>query len=94
MIILQIEHMTPHFEEWKKAFEADPVNRKKSGVRHYRIYRPIDDPSYVVIDLEFENLKGAEETLTALRSLWNKVEGQVMMKPKTRIMDLVETMDV
>jgi hypothetical protein len=86
--------MVSHFEGWKKAFELDPINRKKAGVRRYRIYRPIEDASYVIIDLEFENLKDAQDTLTGLRSLWNNVEGQVMMHPKTRILDIVETMDV
>jgi len=94
MIVLQIEHMVPHFEGWKKAFESDPIKRKEAGVRRYRIYRPIEDASYVIIDLEFENLKDAQDTLTGLRSLWNKVEGQVMMNPKARILDVVETVDV
>ncbi len=62
-IHLQIEHKLPNFEGWKKVFESDPVNRKKSGVRRYKIFRPFDDPNYVIIDLEFDNLKEAEETL-------------------------------
>ena len=94
MLILHIEHKVPNFDGWKKAFESDPINRKKLGVRRYSILRPIDDPNYVIIDLEFESLKDAENTLEALRNLWNKVEGQVMMNPQTRILDLVETTDV
>ena len=94
MPILHIEHKVPNFDAWKKAFETDPVNRKKSGVRRYSILRPIDDPNYVIINLEFESLKEAEDTLTALRNLWNKVEGQIMMNPQTRILDLVETTNV
>lgn len=94
MLILQIEHKVPNFLRWKKAFESDPINRKKSGVRRYSIFRPIDDPNYVIIDLEFDKLKEAEYTLTALRNLWGKVEGKVMMNPQTRILDLVETTDV
>ncbi len=93
-IHLQIEHKIPNFDGWKKAFESDPINRKKSGVRRYKIFRPFDDPNYVIIDLEFDNLKEAEDTLAALRNLWVKVEGKVMMNPQTRILDLVETADV
>lgn len=55
MIILQIEHPVPSFEEWKRAFDSDPVDRQRSGVRRYRILRPVDDPNFVVIDL---NLTG------------------------------------
>lgn len=91
MLILQIEHKVPNFDGWKKAFESDPINRKKCGVRSYRIFRPIDDPNYVILDLEFDTLKEAEDTLTALHNLWGKVEGKIMMNPQTRILDVVET---
>jgi hypothetical protein len=94
MVILQIEHKVPNFDGWKKTFESDPINRKKSGVRRYRIFRPIDNPNYVIIDLEFDNSEEAKETLVALRNLWGKVEGSIMMNPQTRILELVETTDV
>ncbi len=93
-IHLQIEHKVQGFDGWKKAFESDPINRKKAGVRRYEIFRPCDDQNYVIIDLEFDNLKDAEDTLVALRNLWTKVEGVVMMNPKIRILDLIETVDV
>ncbi len=94
MTVLQIEHKVPSFEGWKKAFESDPINRKKAGVRHYRIYRPADDPNYVIIHLEFEQLKEAEDTLALLQTLWGKVEGQVMMNAQTKILQLFESADV
>lgn len=93
-IHLQIEHKVPSFDGWKKAFERDPVNRKKSGVRQYKIFRPFNDPNYVIIDLAFDNLREAEDTLAALQRLWIDVEGKVMMSPQTRILNLVETVDV
>lgn len=90
MVILQIEHKVPSFEGWKKAFDSDPIGRKKSGVKHYRIYQPVNDPKYVIIDLVFENVNDAEAALTALRSLWNKVEGTVIFNPQTRILNVVD----
>jgi hypothetical protein len=94
MIILQIEHKIPDFEIWKKAFESDPINRKKSGVIRYSIFQPVDDPKYIMINLEFNDLKSAEDTLAALQKLWVKVEGKVMMDPKTRIVNKVETIEI
>jgi hypothetical protein len=91
MTVLQIEHHVPNFEGWKKAFDNDPIGRKKSGVKRYRVYRPTDDPGYVIIELEFDNLSTAQAMLTALKSLWNKVEGTVMTNPKTRILDVVDS---
>jgi ribosomal protein L35AE/L33A len=91
MIILQIEHKVPNFDGWKKVFESDPIDRKKSGVLSYRIYRPVDDPNYVIIDLQFENLKDAEAALAALRNLWVQAEGKVIISPQARIFDVVES---
>ena len=93
MLILQIEHKVADFDGWKKAFESDPINREKSGVRRYRISRPVDDPNYVIIDLEFDSLNEAEVALAALRSLWSKVEGKIMFNPQTRILNIVETLE-
>ena len=90
MTVLQIEHKVPNYDGWKKAFESDPIDRKKSGVKRYRIYRPTDDPNYVIIDLEFDDLNNAQMALNALKSLWSKVEGTVMVNPKTRILDVVD----
>lgn len=90
MTILQIEHKIPNYDGWKKAFDSDPIDRKKSGVKRHRVYRPTDDPNYVVIDLEFDNLDSAQIALGALKNLWSKVEGTVMTNPKTRILDVVD----
>ena len=90
MTILQIEHQVPNYDGWKKAFDSDPIDRKKSGVKRYRVYRQTDDPNYVVIDLEFDDHNNAEEALNALKDLWSKVEGTVMVNPKTRILDVVD----
>jgi hypothetical protein len=90
MIILQIEHKVPDFDGWKKAFDTDPINRQKSGVRRYQIYRPANDPNYVIIDLEFDNLDDANAALSKLQKLWVQVDGKVMVNPQTRILDIVE----
>jgi hypothetical protein len=94
MVTLQIEHEVMNFEGWKKAFENDPVDRKKSGVRRYKIFQRVDIPNFVVIELEFDNLKDAENTLTALHKLWERVDGKIMINPQTRILNLVEAKEV
>lgn len=91
MIVLQIEHAVPDFNGWKKAFDNDPVNREQSGVKRYRIFRQADNPNYVIIELEFDNLVEAEALLAALQKLWTQVEGRVMMNPKARIVETVES---
>ena len=94
MLVLQIEHKVPNYEGWKKAFDGDPINRKKAGVKRYQVYRQVDDPNLVIIDLYFDNAKDAHATLSALQNLWKKVEGTVMVKAQTRILDIVEAIDL
>jgi ribosomal protein L35AE/L33A len=91
MPILQIEHPVPNFEAWKKAFDNDPVGRKQGGVRRYKISRRVDNPNFVIIDLEFDKLSEAETFLNSLRNLWNRVEGKVMNNPQARIIEVVES---
>jgi hypothetical protein len=91
MHILRIEHAVPDFNGWKKAFDSDPIGREKSGVRRYRVLRPIDAPDYAMIDLEFDTVKQAEAVLTAMRGVWGRVQGKVMMNPQARIVEMVET---
>jgi len=94
MFILQIEHEVFDFDGWKKAFENDPIDRKKAGVRHFSIFQRADNPNFVVIDLEFDNLNEAENTLSSLKILWGNISGKIMINPQIRILKLVESKDI
>jgi hypothetical protein len=92
MPTLRIEHPVPDFDAWKKQFDADPIDRRGSGVRSYRILRAADDPNYVMVDLEFESSKEAEAVLAALRQFWGRVQAEGLIGgPQGRIADTVET---
>lgn len=89
MHILRIEHSTPDFDAWKQAFDSDPVGRERGGVRRYRILRQVDDPSYVMIDLEFDSSSEAETFFAELQDLWSRVD--LMRDHKGRIVEIVES---
>ena len=91
MAVLRIEHPVLDYDAWKQAFDSDPVGREKSGVRRYQVSRPIDDPKYVMIDLELDTASEAEALLSALRVAWGRVEGTIMSSPRTRIVEPAET---
>lgn len=91
MVIVQIEHPVPDFTAWKAAFDSDPVGRERSGVRRYQILRPVNDPNYAIIDLEFDTLSQAESFLAAMREVWGRVEGTIMQGPQARIVEVVES---
>jgi hypothetical protein len=91
VFILRIEHPVPSFDGWKKAFDGDPAGRERSGVRRYRVLRPIDDANYVMIDLEFDTARQAEALLAEMRVVWGRVQGKVMMNPQARIVEVAES---
>lgn len=94
MHVLRIEHPVPEFDAWKKAFDRNPLGRRRSGVRRYRVMRPIDNPSYVMIDLEFERVEDAEAMLASLRRLWGETKGTIMTTANSRIVDVVENVEL
>jgi hypothetical protein len=79
---------------WGSVFDDDPVDRQKSGARRYHVLRSIDDPHYVMIDLEFDTQGEAEALLAALRQLGGRVQGQVVLAPQARIVETVETREL
>lgn len=91
MVVLHIEHPVADFNGWKKAFDSDPVNRQQAGVKRYRVFQEVSNSNYVVLELEFDNVINAEAMLTALKKLWNQVEGKIMVNPQARIIELVES---
>ena len=94
MPILRIQHSVPNFQGWKRAFDADPMDRKGSGVRRYQVHRSVTDPDFVMIDLEFDSVAEAERLLEKLRHLWAG-PGQAMMRnPEAWIMETVESQSV
>jgi hypothetical protein len=95
MTILRIEHPVQDFDRWKDAFDSDPVGREQGGVRRYRVYRPVDDPKYVVVDLELDGPAEAEAFLGRLRGLWERAVAQGLIEnPQARILEVAETADV
>jgi len=60
-------------------------------VRRYQILRPVDNPNYVMIQLEFDTANDADALLNAMRAVWSRVEGTIMMNPKAQIVEVVET---
>lgn len=94
MPILRIEHSVPDFNGWKRAFDSDPADRKGSGVRRYQVLRSVEDPNYVLIDLEFDTLAEAEGLLTKMRQVWSGEGQKVMRNPQARIVETVEAHEV
>ncbi|WCI09136.1 hypothetical protein PJ267_04555 [Arthrobacter sp. OVS8] len=68
MITLQIEHRVRDFGMWRRAFDSDPLNRAASGVRSYRISRPLDQEDYVMLEMDFDTQAAAVDFLGGYRT--------------------------
>lgn len=90
MTTLHIEHPVTDFASWQRAFSRFAPARAQAGVRAYIIRQPIDDPHYVLIDLEFDAPGAAETFLEFLRTrIWANPENSPALSgtPSTRILE-------
>jgi hypothetical protein len=70
MTTLRIENAVRDFEEWKAVFDKFDRFRAEKGVRAYRMSRQADDPSKVVVDMDFDSLEEATAFRGALEQIW------------------------
>jgi hypothetical protein len=94
MPTLRIEHFVPDFENWKRAFDSDPADRKGSGVRRYRVNRSTAEPNLVLIDLDFDDVASAEALLAAMQQIWAGPAASIMVNPRATIVEQVESIEL
>ena len=90
MTTLHIEHAIVDFDLWNAAFDRFAESRVQAGVRAERIQRPVDDPQYVVIDLDFDTVGEAEKFLGILQDkVWSSGENAPALAgtPQTKILE-------
>jgi hypothetical protein len=94
MPTLHIEHPITDFDTWAKAFGGFADTRRQAGVRAHRVQRPVDDPKYVVIDLDFDTVESARAFLEFLKAnVWpNPVNAPGLAgEPQTKILEMVDS---
>jgi hypothetical protein len=92
VVIVHAEHAISDFDIWKGAFDRDPLRRKDSGVRRYRIARAVDDPNFLMMDFEFDDESAAQAFDARLRELWGSQTAApaLLGRPQTRLVRCVE----
>jgi hypothetical protein len=93
MATVRIEHEIHNYDAWKAAFDRDPADRRGSDVRSYRVLRPVDDPNYILIDLDFDTSQEAERFLDVMRRIWQSPQAAPALRgaPRARIAEAVES---
>lgn len=90
MPTLHIQHAVTDFATWTGAFQRFADVRRDAGVRAQRIQRPMDNPNYVVVDLDFETSEQAESFLLFLETkVWGSRETSPALvgTPETMILE-------
>lgn len=89
MPTLHIEHPISDYDTWRGAFERFADARRQAGVRAHRVLRPVDDPKYVLVDLEFDTTAAAEAFLGFLNTtVWANPEHSPALSGTPRAMIL------
>ncbi len=68
MTTLHIEHPITDYDTWLAAFDRFAGARRQAGVTGGRVARPVDDPRYVVVSLDFDTAERAAGFLRFLET--------------------------
>jgi hypothetical protein len=91
MTTLRIEHAIHDYDLWQKAFDGFEQARAEAGVRGFAIRQPVNDPKYVLLDLEFDTQGQAESFARFLHDrVWSSPASSPALagRPQTSILEL------
>jgi hypothetical protein len=90
MPTLLIEHSISDFDTWYEAFGRFAARRAEGGVLSERIRQPVDDPLYVLIDLDFATVDEARRFHQFLENqVWSTPSSSPALvgRPRARIVE-------
>jgi hypothetical protein len=93
MTTLRIEHAIHDYDQWKTAFASYQQARANAGVRSDTIRRPVDDPKYLMLDLEFDTADAARRFARFLEDeVWSSPASAPALAgiPRTRVLDVMQ----
>lgn len=76
MATLHVSNIVRNYDRWKDTFDRFDRARKERGVRGYRIARGAEEPTRVVVDLDFDSTTRAEEFAEFLRGVMSTPQAQ------------------
>jgi hypothetical protein len=89
MTTLHIEHPITDLYAWLAAFDRLADARAEAGVQAQRVQHPVDDPNYIVIDLDFATTAEAQQFLAFLnKKVWSSTENAPALAgtPQTKLL--------
>lgn len=91
MTTLHIEHPITDYDTWRSAFDGFAQVRREAGVIGERVSRPVDDPRYIVVGLDFDSTEHAASFLRFLETqVWTSTTSAPALngRPRTAILEL------
>ena len=89
MTTLHIEHPITDLNAWLAAFDRFAETRAKAGVQAQRVQHPVDDPNYIILDLDFTTTEEAERFLAFLKTnVWSSTDNAPALAgtPQTKLL--------
>lgn len=89
MVTLHIEHPITDYDTWRAAFDGFAEVRRKAGAVAERVARPVDDPRYIVVGLDFDTKDQAAAFLLFLETqVWTSPTSAPALdgRPRTAIL--------
>jgi hypothetical protein len=89
---LHIEHSITDIGTWLGAFSRFAEARGAAGVRAQRVHQPIDDPNYIVLQLDFDDAVAATAFMQFLEAnVWSSPEASPGLAgtPRARVLEPV-----
>ncbi len=90
MATLHIEHAITDFPTWKAAFDRFAAKRAEAGVTAHRIHLLHDDPTFLVLQLDFPTVAQAESFRDFLETrVWSTPANSpgLAATPRARVLD-------
>ena len=91
---IRMRYELDDYAAWRTIFDRDPLDRKGSGVRSYRISRDVEDDSAVLVDLDFDTVDEAGAFLVRLRALLADPSIPPMSRAETIMAEATEVMEL
>lgn len=89
MTTLHIEHPITDLNAWLAAFDRFAEARAKAGVQAQRVQHPVDDPNYIIIELDFTTTEQAQRFLAFLsEKVWCSTDNSPALAgtPQTKLL--------
>ena len=93
MATLHIEHAITDLPTWLGAFARFDGARQRAGVRAARVFQPVDDDTYIYVQLDFDSLEEAAAFQHFLETtVWASADASPGLSgaPRARVLTAVE----